>query len=158
MAFLTGKPCQMTKQTVMAGLKCPPETDAEVMMAKAIPKPKAKATLRMDPKTAAFDSDEFGSAAAMMAKNCAAVAAGGQRSGLGQVRRTGLTCDTGKDVEEDACGLCREFAKGLRTPLLVREPFRRRRRGSYDLPLEVLLGGLCHSELQLARPLPPEVI
>ena len=46
-----GKPCQIAKQSVIAGLKCPPETGAQVMMANAIPIAKAQPIWKMEPKT-----------------------------------------------------------------------------------------------------------
>ena len=43
-------PCHIAKQTVIAGLKCPPLVGAQVMMAKAIPIAKAQPIWKMDPK------------------------------------------------------------------------------------------------------------
>lgn len=37
-------PCHMARERVTAGLKWPPEVEAQVMMAKAMPKANAKAT------------------------------------------------------------------------------------------------------------------
>lgn len=36
-----GKPCQIAKQMVIAGLKWPPEVEAQVIMAKAMPRANA---------------------------------------------------------------------------------------------------------------------
>ena len=40
----------MAKQSVMAGLKCPPEVEAQVMMANAIPMANAQPIWKMEPK------------------------------------------------------------------------------------------------------------
>ncbi len=42
----------MAKQMVIAGLKCPPEVGAQVMMAKAIPMAKAHPIWKSDPNAA----------------------------------------------------------------------------------------------------------
>lgn len=41
----------MAKQRVIAGLKCPPEVEALVMMAKAIPRANAQPISKREPKT-----------------------------------------------------------------------------------------------------------
>ena len=46
-----GKPCQIAKQSVIAGLKWPPETGAQVMMANAMPIAKAQPIWKIVPKT-----------------------------------------------------------------------------------------------------------
>ena len=46
-----GKPCQIAKQSVIAGLKWPPETGAQVMMANAMPIAKAQPIWKIEPKT-----------------------------------------------------------------------------------------------------------
>lgn len=48
-----GKPLQIARQNVTAGLKWPPETGANKMMASVIPTPKARPIWKRDPKAAA---------------------------------------------------------------------------------------------------------
>lgn len=49
LTFFHGNPCQIAKHIVIAGLKCPPDVGAQVMIAKAIPRANAQPTSKKLP-------------------------------------------------------------------------------------------------------------
>lgn len=140
----------------MAGLKCPPDTDADVMMAKAIP---ARSALAIPIRRWRLTESKGESDIEQRAKHGSVWLGSFRGSSFDNCKELGgRSSDTRENVEEDAGGLSYHLPEPSRTLLFVIDPFERRRWGANDLALKVLLGGLCHTELHLAGSLPSQII